>query len=215
MKRFTNENIKKEYKKSIRYTIIPAIFMLIGLVCWCLYLITGKDIPFILGTIYCLGTGGIIFLINLIALICFVISINKLDEAKVKELDNEMNNSNAVYYSEYHLYLTENYIIIFSYNVIIFKYSDILWMYICKEFIDPERNIEKYYILKVLLNNAKIYRIAKIGVIWHSPKEKKIFDGIWNIISSANRDMLLGYTTENIKAMNKKVKEIKKEKKNK
>lgn len=87
---------------------------------------------------------SIIFLISLIDLICFVVSINKLDEIKVKESDNEMNNSNAVYYLDFRFYLTENYIIMFSYNVIIFKYSDILWMYVSKEFIDLKRDIEKY-----------------------------------------------------------------------
>lgn len=166
-------------------------------------------LPLVLFVLF-IGIGNVSFLVILISLLVFVNSINKLDATIINELDNEMNNSNAFYYSKVHLYLTENYIINFNGKFRAIKYSDILWMYP----YEVRRNgIKTQQSIKILVNNTKTYIIATIDV--YTKKSKAVYDEIWSTIVSKNKDMLLGYTSENIKIMNKKVKEIKKEKKNK
>lgn len=157
-----------------------------------------------------LGIGNIMLIVTLISLFVFAKSINKLDEMKINELDNEMNDSTAFYYSKVRLYLTKNYIINFNGSFRAIKYADILWMYP----YEVRRNgVKVSQSIKILVNDAKTYIIATIDV--YTKKSKAVYDEIWDTIASKNKDMLLGYTSENIKTMNKKIKEIKKEKKNK
>lgn len=157
-----------------------------------------------------LGVGNIMLIVTLISLFVFAKSINKLDGMKINELDNEMNDSTAFYYSKVRLYLTKNYIINFNGSFRAIKYTDILWMYP----YEVRRNgVKVSQSIKILVNDAKTYIIATIDV--YTKKSKAVYDEIWDTIVSKNKDMLLGYTSENIKTMNKKIKEIKKEKKNK
>ncbi len=160
--------------------------------------------------VLCLGVGNILLLVVVISLLVFARSINKLDGILINELDNEMNNSNAFYYSRVRLYLTENYIINFNGSFRAVKYKDILWMYP----YEVRRNgIKTQQSIKILVNDCKTYIIATIDV--YTKKSKAVYNEIWDTIVSKNKDMRLGYTSENIKDMNKKVKELKKEKKNK
>lgn len=166
-------------------------------------------LPFALSAIT-LGIGNMMLIITLIVFFIFIRSINKLDGMKINELDNEMNDSNAFYYSRVRLYLTKNYIINFNGTLKAIKYTDILWMYP----YEVRRNgVKVSQSIKILVNDAKTYIIATIDV--YTKKSKAVYDEIWDTIVSKNKDMVLGYTSENIKAMNKKIKEIKKEKKNK
>lgn len=161
-------------------------------------------IPLILFIVF-MGIGNISLIINIIILIRFVLSIKNIDGVKVNELDNEMNNSNAFYYSKVRLYLTENYIINFKGTFRAIKYSDILWMY---PYEVRQNGVRTSKSIKILVNNTKTYIIATIDV--YTKKSKAVYDEIWETIVRKNNNMLLGYTSENIKAMNKKVKEIKK-----
>lgn len=148
--------------------------------------------------------GNVLLIINIIVLIRVILSIKKIDGIKVNELDNEMNNSKSFYYSKVHLYLTENYIINFKGIFRAIKYSDILWMY---PYEVRQNGVRTSKCIKILVNNTKTYIIATIGV--YTKKSKAVYDEIWETIVRKNPNMLLGYTSENIKAMNKKTKEIK------
>jgi len=161
-------------------------------------------VPLVLFIIF-MGIGNILFIVSLIVLIRFTLSVKNLDGTKIDELDNEMNNSNAFYYSKVRLYLTENYIINFKGTFRAIKYSDILWMY---PYEVRQNGVRTSKSIKILVNNTKTYIIATIDV--YTKKSKAVYDEIWETIVRKNPDMLLGYTSENIKAMNKKVKEIKK-----
>lgn len=152
-----------------------------------------------------MGIGNILLIISIIRLIRFKRSLNKLDGTKVNELDNEMNNEKAFYYSKVKLYLTDNYIINFKGTFRAIKYSDVLWMY---PYEIRQNGVRTSKSIKILVNNAKTYIIATIDV--YTKKSKAVYDEIWDTIVKKNPNMLLGYTSENIKAMNKKIKEIKK-----
>ena len=65
--------------------------------------------------------------------------------------------------------------------------------------------------IKIFTSEGKTYTIVSIEMV--TKKKKEIFDEIWNTIASKNDKMRLGYTSENIKEMNAKAKEIKNAKK--
>lgn len=151
--------------------------------------------------------GGILFGVGIHELLSFNRSLKKLDAIKIEDLDNEMNDKEAFYYSKAHLYLTRNYIINFGGTFRIIPYKDILWMY---RFEQRTNGIKTAQSLKVLTNEGKTYNIANIDLV--TKKSKEIFEEIWNTIVNKNENIVLGYTKENIQAMKNKVKEIKKNK---
>lgn len=149
--------------------------------------------------------GGILFVVGLYEVFSFNKSLKKLDAMRVEDLDNEMNDKEAFYYSKAHLYLTRNYIINFGGTFRIIPYKDVLWMY---RYEQRTNGIKTAQSLKVLTNEGKTYSIANIDLV--TKKSKEIFEEIWDTIAKKNENILLGYTKENIRAMKEKVKEIKK-----
>lgn len=152
--------------------------------------------------------GGIVFLIGMIELIRFSRSIKKLDDTKIDELDHEMNDQNAFFYDRARLYLTKNYIINFAGTFKPICYQDILWMY---PFEQRTNGIKTSQSIKILTKDGITYTIATLDVI--TKKKKEVYDEIWNTIVSKNEQIKTGYTKENIKEMNQKIKKIKKARK--
>lgn len=151
--------------------------------------------------------GIILFIVNITKLIKFKNVVKKLGGEQIDELDNEMNSDNAFYYKKANLYLTDNYIINFAGYLRIISYKDILWMY---PFEQRTNGIKTAKSIRILTNKGKTYTISNVDVITKNSKE--IYNEIWNTILSKNNNILTGYTKENIKAMNDKVKEIKRKK---
>ena len=147
--------------------------------------------------------GGLTVLLGTIQLLNYKKSINKLENNVIKDLDNEMNQQNAIYYTNAHLYLTEHYIINFDRTFNFIKYDDVLWMYPFEQMIN---GIKISQSIKVLDKTGRTYLISCLAVI---TKSKKIYSEIWNTIISKNNHILLGYTNENIQAMKEKFKKIK------
>lgn len=151
--------------------------------------------------------GGILFITGMYELLSFRRSLKKLDSMSIEDLDNEMNDKDAFYYSKAHLYLTRNYIINFGGTFKIIPYKDLLWMY---RYEQRTNGIKTAQSLKVLTNEGKTYNIANVDLV--TKQSKEIFEEIWDTIVKKNDRILLGYTKENIKKMQEKVKEIKKNK---
>ena len=152
----------------------------------------------------CIICGGIAFIICLAKLIKLTKKINKMDGNKIDELDSEMNNKDSFYYAKAHLYLTPHYIINFDGYFDVIKYEDVLWMY---RYEVRTNGVKSSQSIKVLANDGVTYLLATIDV--YSKKKKEVYEEIWNTIYSKNPNMLLGYTEENINAMDEKIKEIK------
>lgn len=154
---------------------------------------------------------GFIILLTVVAQkLTFNRNIKKYDEETIQALDDEMNSSEAFYYSKIKLYLTKNYIINLAGVFKTFAYDDILWMYPYEHRVNGVR-VSKG--IKVLMNDAKTYLIVNMSV--STRKSKEIYEEIWNTILSKNKEIVTGYTRDNIKYFNQKIKEIKKNKKNK
>lgn len=148
--------------------------------------------------------GAVFALSNLFELIGIAYSIKKLEVAKIEELDQEMNSSDAIFYNKANLYLTKNYIISFENRLKVINYKDILWIYLYEQ---RTNGIKTTQSIKILTNDGKTSTIATIALI--TKKKKKMYNEIWNTIINKNDQILIGFTKENIDAMNQKVKEIK------
>ena len=85
-----------------------------------------------------------------------------------------------------------------------FNYSDILWMYVYNKKFNL---IGKNKTIKILTSNGKTIKFAKVNA--NNEKENIIYNEIWNKIIKKNPNIKLGYTNENIDIFNKKVKDIK------
>lgn len=149
-------------------------------------------------------TGIILIIVGVIQRVRFSKSVKKLDESLVIELDNEMNDPESFYYGRARLYLTKNYVINFNGKFRAIKYSDILWMYTFEQRVN---GIKSSKAIKILTNDGKTHMIASVDAI--TKKSNAVFEEIWETIANKNKDMLVGYTQENINAMKEKVKEIK------
>lgn len=164
-------------------------------------------IPFALFFLFLIA-GLVLLIISLIRLFNFHNSIKKIGYMNIDSIDREMNDKNAFYYDKAHLYLTEHYIVTFESGFHAIKYEDIIWMY---PFVQRVNGIKSSQSIKVLANNGKTYTIATIDVI--TKKKKEIYNEIWDTIINKNEKIVLGYTKENIKKMNEKVREIRKNRK--
>lgn len=149
--------------------------------------------------------GNVLFIIGLVEVLIFRHGIRKLDSTKLEELDNEMVEKEAFYYKRAHLYLTRNYIINFGGTFRVIPYKDILWIY---KFEQRTNGIKTAQHLKVLVNTGKTYSIANVDLV--TKKSREIFEEIFETVVSKNPKVTVGYTSENIKQMRLKVKEIKK-----
>lgn len=149
--------------------------------------------------------GGILFIVATFNFIKFNREIKKLDANQISKLDMEMNDPNAFYYQKARLYLTQNYIINFASGFHAINYKDILWMY---PFEQRTNGIKTSQSIRIFTNYGKTYTIASLDII--TKQKKEIYNEIWNTIYNKNEKILTGYTKENIKMMNQKLKEIRK-----
>ena len=150
--------------------------------------------------------GFIKFIIGIISWIRVAFKIIMSDYADIskKELDEEMSYDESTYYDKLKLYLTPNYIIMLDKRFVYFNYSDILWMYVYNKKFNL---IGKNKTIKILTSNGKTIKFAKVNA--NNEKENIIYNEIWNKIIKKNPNIKLGYTNENIDIFNKKVKDIK------
>lgn len=148
--------------------------------------------------------GGILTIETIVKI---VQSNKNAKEYSIDELEKEMNT--GIYYPQINMYLTENYIINLKTGFKAFNYSDVLWVY---PVVHRYNGVKSNETLKILASNGKYYDISNISAYNNNQKEAR--DDLLKRISEKNEKILVGYTTENIHAMQQKLKEIKQEKKN-
>lgn len=153
--------------------------------------------------------GLIIALIGTINTIKYSSSIKKLSDMEISELEGEMQESEAFYYTKMKLYLTRNYIIMLDGRFKFYKYNEVLWMY---PFEQRYNGVRTNKAIKILTNDGKTTMLANMSVA--TKTQKAVYDEIWNTIATKNPKIKLGYTNENISYFNGIIKEIKNNKKN-
>lgn len=178
-----------------------------------IYLDITDSIPSVAGLQFVVGffaiiIGFVILIGGFVSKAKFSKSFKKMDYETKMELDKEMNDKDAFYYSGAHLYLTKNYIVNLRGKVGALKYSDIIWMYPYEYRVNGIR-AQKH--LKVMTSEGKTVAIANLDFV--TKKGQDVFNEIWETIIKRNPDIVTGYTSENIKAMKEKQKEIKRNKK--
>ena len=157
--------------------------------------------------------GGMYFVLIALAVITvvwiinIVITIPKLKnpfkkfggEDEASRLIDEFDKEKFKYQTKL-LYITDNYFYyITNFKVEIKELKDLKWMYF--------RNVKQNF---VTTYKGTVFAFGIKGNLQIPIQDEKIFE----IVSSTNPDVLLGYSMENIKEYNKYVKELKREKKN-
>ncbi len=147
-------------------------------------------------------------LITLIISIISKIKSNKLlkniDVKELKKIDKELNEKEAIYYKKCHVILAKNYLITFIGSVQKINYKDIIWAY--EGEIKPKGfTIVRTIIIKTNTNND--INIAEITGM--SEKNIKTINEILTALSTKNKNILIGKTTENKKKVKEIIKNIK------
>lgn len=126
--------------------------------------------------------------------------INKLTFDERQEIDKEMNEEDAFYYSNAHLYLTDNYIVNFASTFDAIQYKDIIWVY---KFVQRRNGIKASQSVVVMTKNGKTHTIATLNGL--TKKAKDVFDEILETIAKKSTNALIGYTSENRKNVKGKI----------
>lgn len=153
--------------------------------------------------------GLVLLIIGIVNHVKFSINVKKLDGHEIDSIEAEMSDNDSFYYKNIKLYLTRNYIIMLNGQFKIYKYGDILWMY---PFEQRYNGIRTNRAIKIFTRDGKTSMVANIGVA--TKTQKAIYDEVWDTIIEKNPNIVLGYTSENIKHFNDVRKDIKTNKKN-
>ena len=157
-----------------------------------------------------------IYIVSLLIGICLTIygayitisyrrRLSKLTTDEIIMLDNEMNN-NGKFFNKADLFLTDKYLIDFhKFNY--FDYKDIKWVY---THIQRTNGVKSNESLVISLKDGTTHFIASTS---GSKKMKPIYEEIYEMISTKNPDVRIGYTNEYIKLNQEEYKKIKEEKK--
>ena len=157
-----------------------------------------------------------IYIVSLLIGICLTIygayitisyrrRLSKLTTDEIIMLDNEMNN-NGKFFNKADLFLTDKYLIDFhKFNY--FDYKDIKWVY---THIQRTNGVKSNESLVISLKDGTTHFIASTS---GSKKMKLIYEEIYEMISTKNPDVRIGYTNEYIKLNQEEYKKIKEEKK--
>ena len=153
--------------------------------------------------------GLVLLIIGIVNHVKFSFNVKKLDGHEIDSIEAEMSDNDSFYYKNIKLYLTRNYIIMLNGQFKIYKYGDILWMY---PFEQRYNGIRTNRAIKIFTRDGKTSMVANIGVA--TKTQKAIYDEVWDTIIEKNPNIVLGYTSENIKHFNDVRKDIKTNKKN-
>lgn len=139
---------------------------------------------------------GIIGLLILISYITFRVITNKTIKSLSLEewykINSEIEEASTNYYKKAKLYLTKNYLVYFSRGMNVIKYTDILWMY---PFELRQYGFTTTKSIVIVDKKNKKHVIAGISNL--SRNSKNTYDEIFTTIMNKNKQMLIGFTTEN------------------
>ena len=153
-----------------------------------------------------LVVAGIVLVIDSILCLTFAISYfkSKKNQKKIMNSDNfvrfieNYNDPEKVEFEKQKMILTKEYLISYSYTLEVIEYKNILWMY---PFIQKRNGFEVSRSIILLDKYGKKYTVCCIS---SGKKNLQAFDEIYQKIAEHCPNALFGYTSENIKATNRK-----------
>lgn len=152
----------------------------------------------------------IFLIISIVKKISFSKSLKKIPDEILFKLDAEMNDKDAFYYQRAKLFLTKNYIINFGGKFSYTNYKDIYWLY---PYELRYNGAKTSVAIKFMDKDCNERVVANMDA--YTKKSKEVYDEAWETIVNKNKNMLIGYTKENISKAKEYKKEYKNKKKNK
>ncbi|MCM1053302.1 MAG: hypothetical protein NC483_04955 [Ruminococcus sp.] len=132
--------------------------------------------------------------------------LKKIDDSELEKIEKELDDKDAFHYEKAHLILTKNYIVSLTGKLLFLKYKDVIMMY---EYRLRQYGVTTNKSLMVMDRLGKVKPIVQVDGV--TKKSKAIINEVAETIASKNEDMLVGYTSDNLK----KAKEIAKKNKEK
>lgn len=122
----------------------------------------------------------------------FAMYVHTHGKDHLKLLDQEMNQSHAIWLPKSKTYLTANYIISFRGAFTAVRYIDIIWIYQGEERMN---GVQVKRSVTVLLSDATRHKVASSEPVKSLEDE---FTIIFGTVAEQNPDVLIGYSNENI-----------------
>ena len=143
-------------------------------------------------------TAGIlldIISLTLIFMYMYLVLENKklINSIGIEKIEKELKSKRAIYFNNLKLYLTNNYIITKHYRLKVISYEDLIWIYNEKDHYNGI--LTNYSLIGYLKNKKKI-------IITTTYDENDLIK-IMKKIEKKNKDVLVGYSKENIKKFKK------------
>jgi len=126
--------------------------------------------------------------------------IKKLSNEEKEKIDKEMNDKDAFYYKNAHMYLTKNYIVNFASTFEAIPYKNIIWVY---KYELRQNGIKTQQSVKVMTKDGKTHVIATLSGL--TKKAKDVFDEILETVATRSTNALIGYTKENRNKVKEKI----------
>lgn len=135
-------------------------------------------------------TGGIIKRKNILK------KVQSFSEDDWKNMESELENNDTICYPTSSVYFSKNYIYNLKNGIDIFSYEDVLWMY---PFFVKHYGITTSKSILLVTKDTIKHRIFEISGF--SKKEKQDYEKIMNYIYDKNKNIVIGYTKENVQQM--------------
>lgn len=121
-------------------------------------------------------------------------ALKKIDDDELQKIEKELDDKDTFHYEKAHLILTKNFIVSFLGKMYILNYKDMIMMY--------EHRLRQYGItttksLMIMNKYGKTRAILQVDGI--TKKSKAIIDEVAETIASKNENLIIGYTSENLK----------------
>ena len=157
-------------------------------------------LPMINSSIFLVTAGIMLYIISLILFIKYIYIViqNKklIKNIGLERIEKELTSKRTVYFKNIKLYLTNNYIMTKHYRFKVVSYKELIWIYNEKDHYNGI--LTNYSLIGYLKNNKKI-------VIATTYDENDLIK-IMKKIEKKNKDVLVGYSKENIKKYKKIIK---------
>ena len=174
------------------------------------YLYLDMETPLNDSSLYYLGSflTGFFFLLLFVTYIVIVIKNKKIMQEispeELAKIDAELSQMSSSKYSNMNLYLLKDYIVDFSNNIVILKYEDILWAYPFEQRYNGLL-VNKY--IKLVTKKNKVIGVASSKLL--DKNKDEILQEILEKLKENNKEIILGFNSENRRIVKEKIKELK------
>ncbi len=120
--------------------------------------------------------------------------LKKIDDSELEKIEKELDDKEAFHYEKAHLILTKNYIVSLTGKLLFLKYKDVIMMY--------EHRLRQYGFtttksLMVMDRLGKVRPIVQVDGV--TKKSKAIINEVAETVASKNENIIVGYTSDNLK----------------